>query len=53
MAKMSTFGKNALDINASGNMHPGFADVLLKLKHIATLLERHPQSRKKSKDIKA
>jgi len=25
-----------------GNMHPGFAYVLLKLKHIATLLERHP-----------
>jgi len=46
MAKLSTFGKNALATDASGNMHPGFADVLLKLKHLAILLERHPQSRK-------
>jgi len=29
MAKLSTLGKNTLAMNASGNMHPGFADVLL------------------------
>jgi len=46
MAKLSTLEKNALAMNASGNMHPGFADVLLELKYIAILLERHPQSRK-------
>jgi len=31
MAKLNTLGENALAMNASGNMHPGFADVLLKL----------------------
>jgi len=46
MAKLSTLGENALAMNASGNMHPGFADVLLKMKNIAILLEKHPQSRK-------
>jgi len=46
MAKLSTLGKNALAMDASGNMHPGFADVLSKLKYIAILLEKHPQSRK-------
>jgi len=52
MAKLSALGKNALPMNASGNTHPGFADVLLKLKYITILLEMHPQSRKLSKDSK-
>jgi len=47
MAKLSTLGENALAMNASGNMHPGFADVLLKLKHITILLERHPGEKEK------
>jgi len=41
--KTEHLGGKALAMNASGNMHPGFADVLLKLKYIAILLERHPQ----------
>jgi len=46
MAKLSTLGKNALAMNASGNMYPGFADVSLRLKYIEILLERRPQIRK-------
>jgi len=46
MAKLSTLGKNALAMDASGNMNPGFADVLLKLKYLAIVREKHPQSRK-------
>jgi len=44
--KTEHLGENALAMNASGNMRPKFADVVLKLKYIAILLERHPQSRK-------
>jgi len=52
MAKLRTSGKNALAMNASGNIHPGFADVLLKLKHIAILLERHPQVERNLKTLR-
>ena len=43
MAKLSTLGKNARAMNASGNMHPFFPDVLLKLTHSTILLESQPQ----------
>jgi len=44
MAKLSTLGKNARAMNASGNrMHRRFADVLLQLTRVTILLERHPQ----------
>ena len=36
--------ENATAMNVSGNMHPRFADVLLKLTDVTILLERHPQS---------
>ena len=43
MAKLSAMGKNARAMNASGKMHPSFADILLKLTHVTILLERHLQ----------
>ena len=43
MAKMSTLGKNGRAMKASGNMHPCFADVLLKMTHSTILLESQPQ----------
>ena len=33
--------ENETTMNVSGNMHPRFADVLLKLTYVTILLERH------------
>ena len=43
MAKLSAIGKYARAMNASGNMHPSFADILFKLAHVTIHLDRHLQ----------